>query len=388
MLRTKMHAVMGEISDEVAERSDLILCIAIALLTFLNLFILGGTGQAKSYVINRFRKRIIGAKQFVYLMTKQTDEEQLFGRIDLKSYIDGNPKMITTGKIPDCHIVFQDEIFKCNDGTLNSMLTAYNEREYTNEGELVKIPVISFMSASNEIPDFNNPEDQILRPLFDRLHLKVKTDYIQSREERLRILRRKKSQKMDQINAIITLDELKQMQKEVKSVVVPNSIDELMDDILCELRRLGIHVSDRTYFEYHPIAQAKAWLDGRDTVQPSDMSVLKYYLWSRPEEIEVIQQLIERLCIPIMERIKEITQMAADSHKEFTANVGVKSMQAFKKLNGELIRLHRDLQQLELEATDTESKAAISNAVNEFEAMSEKAHKRCGYPYKPLFSKA
>ncbi len=36
---------------------------------------------------------------------------------------------------------------------------------------------------------------------------------------------------------MITLNELYAMQNEVKLVKVPNSINEIMDDILCALRR-------------------------------------------------------------------------------------------------------------------------------------------------------
>ena len=42
--------------------------------------------------------------------------------------------VLTTGKIPEADICFLDEAFKCNDGVLNSLLTALNERKYTNEG--------------------------------------------------------------------------------------------------------------------------------------------------------------------------------------------------------------------------------------------------------------
>ena len=72
-----------------AERDDLIETIAIALLTRKNVFILGDTGQAKSYAINLFRSGITGARQFERLMSKQTDEEALFGRLDLSSLIPG-----------------------------------------------------------------------------------------------------------------------------------------------------------------------------------------------------------------------------------------------------------------------------------------------------------
>lgn len=89
-LRDKMLAVMADVNASVAEREELVELIAIALLTRKNLFILGDPGQAKSYAINAFRSRITGAKQFERLLSKQTDEEQLFGRLDLSSLIPGS----------------------------------------------------------------------------------------------------------------------------------------------------------------------------------------------------------------------------------------------------------------------------------------------------------
>ena len=86
MLFIKMNEIIDEVNSEVAEREELIECIALCLLAGKNLFILGDTGQAKSYAINEFRKRITGAKQYERLMSKQTDEEQLFGRLDLQFY--------------------------------------------------------------------------------------------------------------------------------------------------------------------------------------------------------------------------------------------------------------------------------------------------------------
>ena len=89
-LRDQMLAVIADVNAQVAEREELVEMIAIALLTGKNLFILGAPGQAKSYAINAFRSRITGARQFERLLSKQTDEEQLFGRIDLSSLIPGS----------------------------------------------------------------------------------------------------------------------------------------------------------------------------------------------------------------------------------------------------------------------------------------------------------
>ena len=298
-LRDRMLAVMADVNAQVAEREELVEAIAIALLTRKNLFILGAPGQAKSYAINQFRARITGARQFERLLSKQTDEEQLFGRVDLSSLLPGSvpesvvsgdelyqhlrsklecfvesfssqkdspstyellrahtsaledyraalaalyvgePQVNTSGKLPEADIVFLDEIFKCNDGVLNSLLTALNERKYTNEGRTYPIPTISFFAASNEIPNFSDPQEKILEALYDRLELKVVTDNIADRAKRLAVLADKQAGRAGQITTSITLDELAQMQAEVAAIPVPDAANELADDILCQLRKDG-----------------------------------------------------------------------------------------------------------------------------------------------------
>ena len=84
------------------------------------------------------------------------------------------PVVQTAGKLPEADIVFLDEIFKCNDGVLNALLTALNERKYTNEGRTYPIPTISFFAASNEIPNFNDPEKGDLEQhIFAQLHFEL-----------------------------------------------------------------------------------------------------------------------------------------------------------------------------------------------------------------------
>jgi MoxR-like ATPase len=384
MLKEKMLRVMGDVNREVAERTELVECIAIALLTRKNLFILGDTGQAKSYAINEFRKRITGAKQYERLLSKQTDEEALFGRIDLKSLIDGNPRMITTGKIPDSHIVFLDEIFKSNEGVLNSLLTALNERRYTNESETVDIPAVSFMSASNEIPNFSDPAEKILKPLYDRFELKIITRYIESREKRLEMLALKQNAGTSQATpASFSLDELYSMQREVSEIEITGQVNELMDDLLCELRRLGIHISDRKYLNYSPIVRAKAWLDGRKSVIYTDLLVLKNYLWTTPEEITVIEQTLERLCVnPMQDKLREIEAIAKDTYDDFFDNKDNRN--ALKKFRSEMVKVYdMATEQLAKAANDIE-KQTVSVTLDELERLSKLAHEKSIFTYAPL----
>ena len=61
------------------------------------------------------------------------------------------------------------------------------------------------------------------------------------------------------------------MQQEVSDIPIPEAVNELADDILCELRKSGVPVSGRKYLNYFPLAQAKAWLSGHEVVESVDL---------------------------------------------------------------------------------------------------------------------
>lgn len=448
-LRDKMLAVIDDVNGSVAERGELVETIAIALLTRKNLFVLGDPGQAKSYAINLFRQHITGARQFERLLSKQTDEEQLFGRVDLSSLIPGSipdsalegdgvyqtlyfdlkcavdglgqmknaqdsfamldrasdklaayrkavallhpsePVVQTVGKIPETDIVLLDEIFKCNDGVLNSLLTALNERKYTNEGHTYPIPTISFFAASNEIPNFNDPQEKILEALYDRLELKVVTANIEDRDTRLAVLKNKQSGAFGQVSTTITLEELIEMQREVAEIPVPDSANELADDILCELRK-SMAVSDRKYLGYYPIAQARAWLSGHDKVESSDLLALKDYLWRLPADREKVESVLNRLCInPMQEKVNDVREMALDSQAGFEETCGDSSRadlvrKAFIKLRGELVRLYQKQCELRTSAQSDSETALMDGLLNDLEDISRRAHEKTGFTYTPL----
>ena len=99
-----------------------------------------------------------------------------------------------------------DEIFKCNDGVLNSLLTALNERKYTNEGRTYPTGTPSFRSwhrissassftasgtgiaATSACICSSSSSVMDAAALYDRLELKVVTDNISDRAKRLAVL--------------------------------------------------------------------------------------------------------------------------------------------------------------------------------------------------------
>lgn len=445
----KMLDIINEVNSKAAEREELTECIALALLSRKNLFILGETGQAKSYCINEFRKRITGAKQFERLMSKQTDEEELFGRIDLASLIPGSmphdelmsdtsyavlykqlekkyndyeidgqqstlkdavdiakqlntvkqvicslkqnsPKMITEGKIPDSHICFLDELFKANDGILNSLLTALNEHIYTNEGQVVKIPVISFFSASNEIPNFKDSTQAILKPLYDRFDLKVETAYVAEKDNRMKILKEKQSNVSGATKSTMTLAELEQMQREVMQIKISEEINELMDTVLCELRRCGVHVSDRKYFGFAPIVRAKAFLEGRDEVISKDLLVLKNYFWNTPEEIPTVGRILADICEnPVGAAVEKYIDMATEIMGDMQTSLleDEANLKPYVKFSKELLKIYTELLELKKPDMNVNDLKEIEMGEKKLEELSKFADELAKTPHIELAEK-
>ena len=261
---------------------------------------------------------------------------------------------------------------------------------YTNEGRTYPIPAISFFSASNEIPNFADPQEQILAPLYDRLQIKVVTEDISDRDKRLAVLKSKQNGGDGAVNATISLSELYAMQQEVAAILVPDAINELADDVLCELRNSGIEVSDRKYLHYYPLVQAKAWLEGHDKVEPQDLLILKCYLWQAPGDRPTVENTLTRLCVnPLQDKVNSILAMAVEAQEDFNTVVvdggnPKAGSKALLKLRGELLQLYKRQQELCAAAQSDTEKDMVNKLLNDLETISMAAHNAVNFTYIPL----
>ena len=246
------------------------------------------------------------------------------------------------------------------------------------------IPVVSFFSASNEIPNFNNPEEKCLRALYDRFDFKVCTSNVHDMENRMKILVAKRNGNGDAMTATITLQELEQVQAEVKAVKVPASIDVIADNILCELRRKDITVSDRTFFNYAPVVQAQAWLAGRDTVEPADLKALVNYLWNKPEERTVISEVIDKLVTnPLGDKLDAYLAKAYKLRDEF--NRAFDKNKGLLDFRSGLVDVYEGLLTLRSDLNESDPAiTTINSTVDKVEALSKEIHAQTKFTYLPL----
>ncbi|NBI07626.1 AAA family ATPase [Senegalia massiliensis] len=384
----KLNAIGDELKEFIMEREEVINLIKLALVSKRNLFFLGKTGQAKSFIIKEFNKRITGSNYMELLMNKMMDKDEIYGRLDIPELVNGNQKVITTGKLPESDIAFYDEIFKSNDLLLNTLLQSLNYEDVNLEGNTYPARHLSIFSASNEIPNFKNKEeDKILYPLYNRLHLKVVTNYIEKKDNFKKAIKMKRARHGTKPQATIKLNEIKILNEKVWDVEVSEEIDELVWKISKDIsNKLNRPVSDRKLIESSIILQGYALLNKRGKVEPRDLKVLEYYLWESPEEIQVIREIIKANSDnPLKEKVMGVKSLVVEQLEDAYSMVDSEDTRAknktFSKTEKELLNLHSELESLKDTIKTDEDNRIIDKMLVEFENLYKELNEKFGYTY-------
>jgi MoxR-like ATPase len=384
----KLHSIEKELSSYIVGREELLKVITIGIVGKRNVFVLGDKGQAKSYAFIEYTKRITDTKFFKTLMNKMMDKDELFGRLDIPSLVKGDVKLIIDGKIPDSNFNFLDEIFKSNDIILNTLLEVLNYEDITLEGKRVTLPLISNFCASNEIPDFNKNEEAILAPLYDRLHLKVVTNYINNIDDFKRAVNAKREH-LNNIGTTISMSEIRELNDIVDNIKIPSEIDDIFWNICEEIKKNhNKEISDRKKIEYSKLVQSVALLNKRDTVVPEDLKVLEWYLWDRPEEIDSFKQTIKKFADnPIKNKCSEFSNMAiqvvAESVKDAPKNLKAKN-KAFIKAESELFSIFDSLKELKTATTSLTDEKIVKESIDTLSELYKNLTEKFEYSPMPI----
>ncbi|NIU88221.1 MAG: AAA domain-containing protein [Candidatus Dadabacteria bacterium] len=295
----KLKAVINELKSEFYEREDLIDGAVCALLTSSHVIIIGPPGTAKSQLANELCSRVKGANYFQWLLTKFSTPEEIFGSVSLKGLENDEYSRVLTGKLPEAHVAFLDEIFKSSSSILNSILSVINERIYFNGTEKINTPLISLFGASNELP---SDEDE-LDALYDRFLLRFVVGYIEEDFRFLKMIGNKDDVKK---KTSLTIKDLQNLQHGVQEVVIPQTIYKLVLRLRTELSSKNIILSDRRYKSAVSLIKAKAFIDGRETACEEDIKILENVLWKDPAQISDIKTTVHSVLFGFREQLKEL----------------------------------------------------------------------------------
>jgi MoxR-like ATPase len=273
----KLQTLRAELKDLFIERDELIDGMLAAVIARQHVLVLGPPGTAKSMLARELCRRVGGGRYFQWLLTKFTTPEEIFGPISLESLERGRYERVTAGKLPEAQVAFLDEVFKANSAILNALLTVLNERQFHQGTEVVDVPLLSLVAASNELPE----EDE-LAALYDRFLLRFTVGYIEQEFRFARLLTLEPAAAEEA--ALLSLEELGELQRRAAAVKVPNGLLRDVIDIRRVLNAEGVIASDRRYRQAIDIIRAAALLEGRDEAGSAELRWLGHILWSDPEE--------------------------------------------------------------------------------------------------------
>ncbi len=290
----------------VYERDEPLALSLLAALSGESVFLLGMPGVGKSMIGRRLKSAFHNANVFEYLMSRFSTPDEIFGPVSISKLKDEESyERVTRGYLPEADVVFLDEIWKAGPAIQNALLTVLNEKVYLNGNIEMQLPLKGVIAASNELP----AEDEGLEALWDRFLIRYMVEPIVSRDNFFRLISGDTNSHGEPISADGFADEEYQTYlKERERVALPEGILECIFKLRERLNeRLnakdpvtgGIKEENRTYYisdrrwkKAVGILRTSAYLNGRDSVDYSDMALLTHMLWNEDSKVQEIRQLV------------------------------------------------------------------------------------------------
>ncbi len=211
------------------------------------------------------------------------------------------------------NIILADEINRTSPKTQASLLEAMEEASITVDGETLSIPKPFFVMATQNPIEYEGtyplPEAQL-----DRFLLKIRMGYPSVQQE-VEVLRRAENkQPIQEIGAVMTVDELLALQQAVQQIYIEDGVKGYIVDIARATRehpKVYLGVSPRASVALMKASQAYAFMQGRDFVKPDDVKYLAPFVFghrlillpeARYEGIvpeQVIGQIIQQIMVPV-----------------------------------------------------------------------------------------
>jgi MoxR-like ATPase len=204
-------------------------------------------------------------------------------------------------------LILADEVNRASPRTQSALLEAMEEYQVTVEGETHNLSspffVIATQNPVNQIGTFPLPESQL-----DRFLMRIELGYPDARAERELLLGQDRRELLQQLEAVVNVDDLLTIQQAVTKVHISGALVDYVQRILSHTRESGLYhtgLSPRAGLGLLRAGQAWAMLEGRDHVLPEDIqallpSIVSHRLQRREEDSsqDWIEQLIHQVAIP------------------------------------------------------------------------------------------
>mmetsp|Transcript_21554 Transcript_21554/g.59746 ORF Transcript_21554/g.59746 Transcript_21554/m.59746 type:complete len:571 (+) Transcript_21554:16-1728(+) len=303
-MKAKLQNAVKAMQQGLVERDTEVRLLLLAAMSGEHILLIGPPGTAKSEVGRRMNKLISGTF-FERLLTRFSVPEELFGPLSMRALEEDRYVRQTRGYLPEAEVAFIDEIFKANSAILNTLLTIINERQFDNGSTRERVPLLTVVGASNELP-----ESEELDALYDRFLVRRQVHQVSAAgvAQMLQYYSENASgssggngtgTQLEQ-GGMDAMDPGMQLGREdirackaqaLARVRVPATVIQLITDLRTYLQEKvepPVYISDRRLVKAIQLLQVAAYCNGRDTVTEYDALLLQHVLWQRPEQADKI----------------------------------------------------------------------------------------------------
>ncbi len=228
-IRQHITLLLKYMSEGIFEKENILAMSLLCAVAGESIFLLGPPGTAKSLVAQRLKLIFKEAKSFEYLMSRFSTPDEIFGPVSIsKLKNEDKYERITDGYLPDCKIVFLDEIWKAGPAIQNALLTVINERIYKNGSQTLFLPIKAFIAASNELP----AENQGLEALWDRFLVRMVSNCISDERTFFKMIRQDRlPEVVIPEELLITDDTLKLWESAITHITIPDQVCAIVSNI-------------------------------------------------------------------------------------------------------------------------------------------------------------
>ncbi|KIY23232.1 MULTISPECIES: AAA family ATPase [Mesobacillus] len=216
------------------------------------------------------------------------------------------------------NIILADEINRTSPKTQSALLEGMEEHSVTVDGVTHILDKPFFVMATQNPIDYEGtyplPEAQL-----DRFLLKMKMGYPAPNEEMEVLNRAQRSLPIEDLQPVVSLEELRGLQQSIKEVVVDESLKRYIVELSGRTRShssVYLGVSPRGSIALMKAAQAYAFIYGRDYVIPDDVQYLAPSVFAHriilksearfegitPEDI--VNRVMARVPVPVQRLVK------------------------------------------------------------------------------------
>lgn len=180
------------------------------------------------------------------------------------------------------NVLLADEINRATPRTQSALLEVMEEKQITVDGETRRVPQPFFVIATQNPIEYQGtfplPEAQM-----DRFTLSLSLGYPSELEELQMLQKHHNNHLVDELESCISLEEVKNLQKEVSQVKVTTDLQQYILNLVRATRNheeITLGISPRGTVVLQKACQALAYLRDRDYVIPDDVKFLAPHVFS------------------------------------------------------------------------------------------------------------